>query len=298
MTCFGISVVGLGFGKFFLADGFVFSSVFLELFLLVGRHHDDGFRLSRDGVAQAAAVDLGEAQAIFLGRHQQHGVHHFVGVGTAQVDVHARVTAFQAFHEEAIGYHFGGDGFKGGNPSANGVDTASTAHIELAFSLRVHVHQDVALQHAGLQLVGTRHARLLVDGEEGLDGSVLQVGGFEDCHGGSGAQTVVGAQGGAVGFHPTVFDMGLNRVVLEIVYLVGVLLRDHVQMGLQDDTFTVFHARGGRLAHDDVAAVVNESFKAMFLAPLLHEGDDLSFFFRRAWNLCETVEVSPHAIRL
>ena len=145
-----------------------------------------------------------------------------------------------------------------------------------------------------MQLVGTRHAGLFVDGEEGFDGTMLQVGGLEDCHGGGGTQAVVSAEGGAVGFHPTVFDMGLNGIVLEIVHLVGVLLRDHVEVGLQDDALAVLHARGGGFAHDDVAAVVDQGLKAVVFAPLLHEGDHFGFFLRRTRNLREAVKVVEH----
>ena len=109
---------------------------------------------------------------------------------------------------------------------------------------------------------------------------------MKQCGEEHGLETIIGTEGGAIGLHPTVFDMGFNRIVFEIMYFVGILLGNHVQVGLQDDTFAVLHARRGRLAHDDIAAVFNNGFQTMFFAPLLHESDYFCFFLLRARNLC------------
>ena len=75
---------------------------------------------------------------------------------------------------------------------------------------------------------------------------------------------------------------------------VSVLLRHHVHMALKDDTLHVLAARSCRLADDDVADLVLDGLEAMLLTPVIHVLHCEFLMLRRAWNLCQCVEVLPH----
>ena len=55
-----------------------------------------------------------------------------------------------------------------------GVEAAGATHIEFAFRLGVEVEQDVSLEDAGLQGLGTDHAGLFIDSEQRFERTVLQ----------------------------------------------------------------------------------------------------------------------------
>ena len=97
------------------------------------------------------------------------------------------------------------------------VDAAGRADDELAPVLGVEVQQDIALQFALGQVVGTIHARLLVGSDEGINGTVLQILGLHNGHDGGNAQTVVGAEGRALGLYPFAVNPRLDGVGLEIM---------------------------------------------------------------------------------
>ena len=121
----------------------------------------------------------------------QQASHQLVGVGTALMDFEAAVAALQALEGDA---HCGvaGSGLhlvvfaRAGN-----VDTTGATDDELAPGLAVEVEQDVALHLTLGQVVGAIHARLLVLGDETLDGTMLEGVVLHDCHDGCHAQTVV-----------------------------------------------------------------------------------------------------------
>ena len=71
------------------------------------------------------------------------------------------------------------------------------------------------------------------------------------------ADTVVGAQRGALGLQPLTVHIGLDGIVLEIDLHIDELVADHVHVALQDDAGLVLHARRGGLADDDVASLID-----------------------------------------
>ena len=169
--------------------------------------------------------------------HQQ-----LVGIAAALVDLQSAMSATQALHGQShggiavVGFHlliFEGSG---------DVDATGRANHKLTPCLRVEVHEDVALQLAFWQVVGTIHARLFVGRDECVDGSMLQGLVLHDGHDGSHAQSVVGAQGGALSLHPLTVDPRLYGVGLEVVCRLGCLLWHHVHVGLQDDALFVLIA--------------------------------------------------------
>ncbi len=76
------------------------------------------------------------------------------------------------------------------------------------------------------------------------------------------ADAVVGTQRRTVGRHPIAVDVGIDGVREEVEILVVVLLRHHVEVGLENDSLAVFHAGRRRLAHVDVVRLVLAALQA------------------------------------
>ena len=165
-----------------------------------------------------------------------------------------------------------------------GVKAAGAAHVEFALGLGVEVEQDVALEQAAFQAESSGHAGFLVGGDQDFHRAVFQGAGFEDGQRGSYAHPVVSAQRGAVGSYP-------------FALLVGILLRNHVHVGLQDYPFAVFHARRGRLAHDYIAYLVHLDFDIALLGEFYQESPYLFFMLGRPGLLGERVEIGPNVFR-
>ena len=110
---------------------------------------------------------------------------------------------------------------------------------------------------AGAQCEGSVHAGLLGGREERLDGAVFYRSVLQYGEDGRSSDAVVGAERCPVGRYPVSVDVGLDTVLLEVELLVGVLLRHHVKVSLQDDRLAVLHPRSGRFADDDVGAGVH-----------------------------------------
>ena len=98
--------------------------------------------------------------------------------------------------------------------------------------------------------------------------------------------------------HPSVLDVGLYGVSLEVVGRVWCLLWHHVHMRLQKHALTVLIARCGRLTHDDVAGGVLEGLYANSLGKVEKKLLDLLHMTAWAGYLCEVVKVTPDSGRL
>ena len=164
--------------------------------------------------------------------------------------------------------------------------------------LRVEVEQDIALQLALGQLVGTKHARLLVASDEGVDGTVLQGLVLHDGHDRGHAETIISTKRGALCLHPFAVNPRLDGVGLEVVLRLGCLLRHHVHVGLQDDALAVLHSRRSGFAHVDVSGRIFHGIHAAFLAEVEQELLDFLQMSARTRHLCQFVEVAPDTFRL
>ena len=117
---------------------------------------------------------------------------------------------------------------------------------------------------------------------------VLQYGQDRRC-----PDAVVGAEGCAVGRHPLAVDIGLDRVLEEVEHLVVVLLRHHVQMGLQDHPFAVLHARRRGLAHIDVVGLVLAALQPEAAGRVEDVPADLLLVVRRTGNIGDPGKMLP-----
>ena len=182
----------------------------------------------------------------------------------------ASVESFQrGFHEKQSLRGF----FTGVVETGSGVDASSARHEDLSFILRVEIDEHVATHEPGLQAEGAGEAGLLVDGEEALQRTVLDIVAVEHGQFHGHADAVVGTEGGAFGLQPLAVDIGLYGVVIEVDVHVDEFLAHHVHVALQHHLGTVLVARGGGLADEHIAGVVYLRFQSMALAEFLQEGN-------------------------
>ena len=156
-----------------------------------------------------------------------------------------------------------------------GVQTAGATYAELSFCLAVAVDEQVSLEQLGTQGIGSCHSGLLIYGHEQLHRSVLQVLGLEHRHSESHAYAVVRTKGGSRGLHPFSVYAGDDRVLLEVVLHVGVLLGYHIHVALEYHSHSVLVARGGLLAYDDIAHFVTYGLQSEGLAIIVEEFGNL-----------------------
>ena len=127
----------------------------------------------RDGVVQAASTYLAQIEVILLGSLREEAVKQLIGIGATTVDVVTRMAALQTLHLDAasviVGWHINvliGE-------STHRVNATSAADENLALVFRIKVQQNVTMHEAILYLESAGKARLLVTGEEALDGTML-----------------------------------------------------------------------------------------------------------------------------
>lgn len=106
------------------------------------------------------------------------------------------------------------------------------------------------------------------------------------------ADTVVGAQRGALGLQPLTVHIGLDGIVLEIDLHIDELVADHVHVALQDDAGLVLHARRGGLADDDVASLIDLGLQAALLTECFQVLDHLLLVLGRTGNCVDFANCS------
>ena len=263
-----------------------------ELVVVPGFDQHHGLGLARDGVAESAAVH--RRQQHVARRGIQKAEQHLVGVGALADDLDARVTALEPLDADlrsgitARGRRLGlvAEGHIGVEPSG-------AAHVEFALLLGIEVQQDVAVQQPLFQTVRTVHAGLLGGREQGLQRPVLQRPVLQHREDRRHADTVVGAQRRAVGRHPAAVDVGVDGVLGEIELLVVVLLRNHVEVGLQDHALAVLHPLRGGFADIDVVRRVLLRFEALRAGEIENIAADLLLVRRGARDADDLREMFP-----
>ena len=250
--------------------------------------------IERDGVAQRTAAEGHHLHVIVFQQRKQDAGRHLVGIGTVQGDVHAGMAALQAAYLEAEGFHARGRLIFIVIETGRYVQAAGATYAQLPFLFRVQVQEDVALEDAGLEAVGARHAGFLVIGDQHLQRAVLHGRVFQGGQGQGHANAVVGAQRSAVRRHPFSVHIRIDGIREKVVRAVGGLLRHHVHVPLQDDALAVFHAGRGGHADDDVAGVVLDGLKSMGLAPVVQVFNDFSLVLGGTRDLGKGMEVLPY----
>ena len=268
-----------------------------HLFLIFHGHAADGVAVARNGVVEAAALDVNQAHAV-VEVLVEHAGQELVGVGAFLLDVVAGMAAHQALHLDLEEETAGGCGLFLHVEEGLGVGTAGAADEDFAFVLRVKVEQVLAGHEAGLDARGTAQAGLFGAGEEAFDGAVLYAVVGEQGHLHGHADAVVGTEGGALGLHPVAVDVGLDGVVLEVEVQAGHLFADHVHVALHHGGLEVFIARRGRFADEHVARLVLQGLQAQLVAEVHEVGHHLFFLVRRAGYLVHLGKAVEHDLGL
>ena len=226
--------------------------------------------------------------------HDLH--HHLIGIATALVNLQTAMATAQTLQRDAHGcilrvsFHFLVVECTGN------VDATGRANHKLSPSLGIQVQQDIALQHVLRKVVGSKHTSFLIGSNQCLHRAMLQVFCLHDREDGCHAQAVVGTQRSALCLHPLTVNPRLDRISHEVVRRLGSFLWNHVHVGLQDHTLTVFHSGCGGLAHHHIATFVDECFHTCLLCEVEQE---LLYFLQmsaRTRYLRKCIEVFPNAL--
>ena len=236
-------------------------------------------RLPRNSIAESTSFYIAEQSAEISDQRKKHPGHQFVGICPAQNDVHARMSSLETFHIQPerniasrrnlffLVFEYSLD-----------IKTAGAADIQFAFSLGVKIDKDVALEKTRLKSPCPCHSCFLVYCEEHFHRAVYKIFRFKNGHCHRNAETVVRSESGTVGTHPVPVNTGLYRIFFKIMHLVGILLRNHVYVGLEDYTHTVLHTRSRWFSDDYIAYLVLVSVKAEAFTEIVQELDRLAFF--------------------
>ena len=114
-------------------------------------HHDDSLRLTRDGVAQASAVNRAELHVTQTRDLAQQTEQQTVGICPLADDLYSRVSTLASAYVHAQ-RRVSRCGSRRSliRQTYVGVKTAGTSYVELSFGLRIEVQQYVTLEQAGL----------------------------------------------------------------------------------------------------------------------------------------------------
>ena len=131
----------------------------------------------------------------------------------------------------------------GGVSAARGqVHTSGTSDADFIVVFRVEVEQDVSAQETALQAQSAGHPRFLVDGEQGFEGRVFDVGTFQHCQNARHSDAVVGTERRALGTHPIAVNQHANAFRHEVEFCGFVFLTNHVNVTLKDHSFPILHS--------------------------------------------------------
>ena len=214
----------------------------------------------------------------------QEACQQFVGVAQTQVNITTGVTAFQPFQRQLEGLETSRDRFAGQWKGRDEINPAGAAHVDLTLFFRVGVDQNVRLQPVRLQTERAVHACFFRHGQQHFQRTVLNAVVRQDRQSRRHTNPVICTKGRAARFHPVAIDVRLDRVFGEVVNGVVVFLWNHVQVRLQHNRFTVFHACGRRFADQNVANLVAFSMQTFFLRPAHNMFGKLFFMVGRVGN--------------
>ena len=175
-----------------------------------------------------------------------------------------------------------------------GIHAAGAAYIQLALLLGIEVKQDVTVQHPFLQAERTVHTRLLGRCEKRFERTVFERIVLQDGKNSRRTDTVVRTERRTVGRHPFAVDIRLDRVLGKVELLIVVLLGNHIQMRLQNDTLAVLHPFGGRLADIDIVGRILLALQAETLGYADHVRTDLLLVGGRTGYFSDFCKMLPN----
>ncbi len=180
-----------------------------------------------------SAAQLGQAKRLFQRSGVQRPRENLDGVGPLKMDVDTGMPALEAGDPDADRRTVRGRLF-GHRQAQVSVSSPRAADRQHPLFLGVEVQQKPALQHVVGQTGRAGESGFFVDGEQELERTVRQGLVLHDRQHRGHSDSVVGAQSGSGCLQILAVLHGLDRVRVEVVLDVGVLLLDHVQVGLED----------------------------------------------------------------
>ena len=145
----------------------------------------------------------------------------------------------------------------GGVGAARGqVHPSGTSNADFIVVFGVEVEQDVSAQEAALQAQCSGHARFLVNGEQGFEGGVFDVGTFQHRQNARHSDAVVGTERRALGTHPIAVHLHANAFRHEVEFRGFVFLANHVDMTLQNHGLSTLHSWSWILLNQHIAYLV------------------------------------------
>ena len=245
----------------------------LELVPLRSLDHNRSLSLARNCVAQTATINRAKQQLLLFLNGIDQTEHQLISVSALQDDLDTRVTTLQALDSDlGSTITLSGSSLSLIFESGACVQTTCATNIQFTLGLRIEVQQNVALQQAALQTECTVHTRLLSCSEQSLDSAVLDILRLQNSHNRRYTDTVIRAERRAVSSYPIAVDVSLDSVLLEIEYLIAILLGNHIDVSLQNDTLAILHTLGCGFANQYVVSLVLHHFQAL----LLSKSDDVS----------------------
>ena len=214
----------------------------------------NGLALTVDGVVLGAAVEADDGG--LAGDHQavDDAGHDEVSVAALQVDITAGVAAQQTGNVEregATGLVLAHDGAGVGNDDAAGAADGGNALL-----LGVEVDHGAGADLGLVERLGANQAGLLVGGEHALEGRMGNRIVVEHSKHKRDGDTIVGAQGGAVGGKDAVLDDQVDTIGRKVVLNGAQLVAHHIDVALQHHGRGILGAGRCGLANDDVVDLV------------------------------------------
>ncbi len=240
----------------------------------------DGKALTRDGVVLRPTID-GDQIDIDVGVEGglENASRELDGVSPILDDVEPRVTAGQPADGEIDRDRSQESAATGDLEKGVGVGAAGAAHIDRAVFFGVEVEENPAVDHRGVEHLRPGEAGLFVDRGEDLQRSVDHSRVIGKRHGGGEPDPVVGAKGGSHGADPVAIDLNLDALGHEVVFDIGVLLADHVEMALEHDGLGILVTLGGRDSDHHGSGFVLLQLVTLVGGPLFDVGADFFFVF-------------------
>ena len=138
------------------------------------------------------------------------------------------------------------------------IDPGRPAYAQASPFLGVEVEQNEPVKHARGESRSAAHASLLLTSDKDLERAVWHGAIRQDRERGRHANAVISPEGCTRGHNGPVDNTRHDRVFKEVVREVVILLRHHVDMGLEDYGHAVLKSRRGLGAYDDVAAIADD----------------------------------------
>ena len=253
------------------------------------RQANQRLRFPRDGIAQIAPAQVGNIDGPDGHQHLRQNAD---GIAAQPVDVHPRVPAAQTAHQQPITRHpHRPRDIRQGVAS---IHAARAADAQLALVLVIQIDEIAALQPAALQPLRAHHPSLFRRREERLQRRMHQRPVSQHGQNQRHPDAIVRPQRRAVGRHPAVrMHLRRDRIAREVVHLVGILLRHHVQVPLQDHPRRPLMPGTGRLANPDVPHRIALGRQAQPRRLVQHVLLNGFLMMRRPRNLRELMEIVP-----